>query len=60
MVRVLQIRDFTRWKQHVFHFLISSKVKDFRVNLNACKLKKYEKKQLIGKMKLRVRVLNAV
>ena len=51
MDKVLQIRDFTRWKNHVFHFLINSKVKDFRVNLNACKLKKYEKKQLIGKMK---------
>jgi len=54
---VLQIRDFTRWKQYVFHFLINSKVKDFRVNLNACKLKKYEKKQLIGKMKQRGRIL---
>jgi len=54
---VLQIRDFTRWKNHVFHFLISSQVKDFRVNLNACKLKKYEKKQLIGKMKYMVRRL---
>ena len=57
MVKVLQIRDFTRWKNHVFHFLISSKVKDFRVNLNACKLKKYEKKQLIGKMRYLVRQL---
>ena len=57
MVKVLLIRDFTRWKQHVFHFLISSKVKDFRVNLNACKLKKYEKKQLIGKMRYMVRHL---
>jgi len=54
---VSQIRDFTRWKNHVFHFLISSKVKDFRVNLNACKLKKYEKKQLIGKMKYMARQL---
>jgi len=51
------LRNFTRWKYHVFHFLISSQVKDFRVNLNACKLKKYEKKQLIGKMKQRMRVL---
>ena len=57
MVRVLQIRDFARWKNHVFHFLISSKVKDFRVNLNACKLKKYEKKQLIGKLKYMARQL---
>ena len=57
MVKVLQIRDFTRWKDSVFHFLISSKVKDFRVNLNACKLKKYEKKQLIGKMRYMVRNL---
>ena len=57
MVKVLQIRDFTRWKNHVFHFLISSKVKDFRVNLNACKLQKYEKKQLIARMKQRIRVL---
>jgi hypothetical protein len=57
MVKVLQIRDFTRWKNHVFHFLISSKVKDFRVNLNACKLKPYEKKQLIGKMRYIVRRL---
>ena len=57
MVRVLQIRDFTRWKQHVFHFLISSKLSDFRVNLSACKLKKYEKKQLIGKMKYMARQL---
>jgi len=54
---VLPIRDFTRWKNHVFHFLISSKVKDFRVNLNACKLKKYEKKQLLGKMRYLVRQL---
>jgi len=54
---VLQIRDFTRWKKHVFHFLISSQVKDFRVNLNARKLKKYEKKQLIGKMRYMVRHL---
>ena len=57
MGRVLQIRDFARWKKHVFHFLISSKVKDFRVNLKACKLKKYEKKQLIGKMKYMARQL---
>ena len=57
MVRVLQIRDFTKWKYYVFHFLIHSKVKDFRVNLNACKLKKYEKKQLIGKMRYIVRQL---
>ena len=57
MARVLPIRDFTRWKQYVFHFLISSKVKDFRVNLNACKLQKYEKKQLIGKMKYLARQL---
>ena len=57
MDKVLQIRDFTRWKNHVFHFLINSKVKDFRVNLNACKLKKYEKKQLIGKMKYMTRCL---
>ena len=57
MVRVLQIRDFTRWKNHVFHFLNSSKVKDFRVNLSACKLKKYEKKQLVGRMKYMVRHL---
>ena len=57
MVRVLPIRNFTRWKQHVFHFLISSKVKDFRVNLSACKLKKYEKKQLIGRMRYMVRHL---
>jgi len=54
---VLQIRDFTKWKQYVFHFLISSQVKDFRVNLNACKLKKYEKKQLIGKLKYMARQL---
>jgi len=51
MGRVLQIRDFARWKKHVFHFLISSNITDFKVNLNACKLKKYEKKQLIGRMK---------
>ena len=51
MGKVLQIRDFTRWKDNVFHFLISSKVKDFRVNVRTCHLKKYEKKQLIGKMK---------
>ena len=57
MVKVLQIRDFTRWKEYVFQFLISSKIKDFRVNLNACKLKKYEKKQLIGRIKNKVRVL---
>jgi hypothetical protein len=57
MVKVLQIRDFVRWKEHVFHFLINSKVKDFRVNLNASKLKKYEKKQLIGKMQSMVRHL---
>ena len=57
MVKVLPIRDFTRWKEYVFHFLISSNVKDFRVNLNACKLKKYEKKQLIGKMKYMTRQL---
>ena len=57
MVRVLQIRDFARWKDNVFHFLISSQVKDFRVNLNACKLKKYEKKQLIGKLKYMARQL---
>ena len=57
MGKVLPIRDFARWKEYVFHFLISSKVKDFRVNLNACKLKKYEKKQLIGRMKYMVRHL---
>ena len=57
MDKVLLIRDFTRWKNHVFHFLISSQVKDFRTNLNACKLKKYEKKQLMGKMKYMVRQL---
>ena len=57
MDRVLLIRNFTRWKHHVFHFLISSKVKDFRVNLSACKLKKYEKKQLVGRMKNMVRQL---
>ena len=57
MVKVLQIRDFARWKDNVFHFLIDSKVKDFRVNLRTCHLKKYEKKQLIGKMKYMVRHL---
>ena len=57
MVKVLLIRNFTKWKEYVFHFLISSNVKDFRVNLNASKLKKYEKKQLMGKMKYLVRQL---
>ena len=57
MDKVSQIRDFTRWKEYVFHFLISSKVKDFRVNVRSCHLKKYEKKQLIGKMKYLVRHL---
>jgi hypothetical protein len=57
MDKVLLIRNFTKWKEYVFHFLINSQVKDFRVNLNACKLKKYEKKQLIGRMKYMVRTL---
>ena len=57
MVQVLPIRNFARWKDNIFHFLIASKISDFRVNLNSCHLKKWEKKQLIGRMKQRIRVL---
>jgi len=57
MVRVLQIRNFTHWKENCFTFLWYSSLKDFRVNLKACHLQKYEKKQLIGRMKQRMRVL---
>jgi len=57
MVRVLLIRNFTRWKDNIFHFLIASKISGFRVNLNSCHLQKYEKKQLVGRMKQRIRVL---
>ena len=57
MARVLQIRNFARWKDNIFHFLIESKISDFRINLRSCLLQKYEKKQLIGRMKQRMRVL---
>jgi len=45
------------WKEYCFQFLISSSLKDFNVNVKTCHLKKWEKKQLIGKMKQRMRVL---
>jgi len=54
---VLPIRNFTRWKDNIFHFLIASKISDFRINLRSCHLKKYEKKQLVGRMKYMVRHL---
>ena len=57
MVKVLPIRNFARWKDNIFHFLIASKISDFGINLRSCHLQKYEKKQLIGRMKQRIRVL---
>jgi hypothetical protein len=46
-----------KWKNYAFYFLLNSSLKDFRINLKACKLKKWEIKQLIGKMKNNVGVL---
>jgi len=49
---------FTKWKENCFDFLISCALKDFNVNLKACKLKNWEKKQFIGRLKNRVQVLS--
>jgi len=38
--------------------LIYSRLKDFNVNLRSCHLKKFEKEQLIIKMKQRILVLS--
>jgi len=57
MAQVLPIRNFARWKDNIFHFLITSKISDFRINLRSCHLKKFEKKQLVGRMKYMVRHL---
>jgi len=48
---------FTKWKENCFAFLISCALKDFNTNLNACKLKKWEKNQFIGRLKNRAQVL---
>ena len=50
-IRAKSYQSFTRWKENCFEFLIACALKDFNVNLRACHLKKFEKKQLIGKMK---------
>jgi len=44
-------------KKTVFSFLISCALKDFSINLTACKLKKWEQNQFIGRLKNRVQVL---
>jgi len=45
------------WKQNCFAFLIACRVKDFKINLHACNLKKWEKKQLMGRLRLKSKVL---
>jgi len=45
------------WKEQAFEFLITCKISDFKINLNACKLKKWQKKQLTGRIKQRLQVL---
>jgi len=41
---------FRQWKEFSFRFLTSCRLNDFTTNLNACRLKKWEKKQLIGRL----------
>jgi len=48
---------FKQWKEFSFCFLTSCRLKDFRINVNACGLKKWEKKQLIGRLTNFSRVL---
>tara|TARA_R100000687_G_C6347928_1_gene117417 strand:- start:72 stop:227 length:156 start_codon:yes stop_codon:yes gene_type:complete len=48
---------FQKWKENCFSFLISCALKDFRINLKACKLKKFELEQFMGRLKQRVRIL---
>ena len=57
MAAVLQIKSLEKWKESCFKFLISSALKDFRTNLNSCHLKKWEKKQLIGRLRSKSKVL---
>jgi len=57
MAAVLQIKSLEKWKESCFKFLISSALKDFRINLKSCHLKKWEKKQLIGRLRLKSKVL---
>jgi len=51
------MQKFRQWKEFSFRFLTSCKLYDFNVNLNACHLKKWEKKQLIGRLTNYSRVL---
>jgi len=45
------------WKEQAFEFLITCAIHDFKINLNACKLRSWQKKQLTGRIKQRLRVL---
>jgi len=48
---------FKHWKEFSFRFLTSCSLYHFKINLNACGLKKWEKKQLIGRLTNFSRVL---